>query len=196
MNRKCVSNWVDGESFSDRKAELAALALRLWQGTHPLLAARRRMCDTILVAELQRRLAKAGDFEGRFRRPGGGQQSGRRDRRHRDSGGVRACGLESDPYKLRQTDEECQGPGSVRENPVTGRGCDPCRPAGQRTADRAGDRRAADACETVAEGRDGTRDAGGETGGGGFIIPSEAAIPRTFGAARRQLPAGSPVRCL
>ncbi|MDE0345579.1 MAG: hypothetical protein OXI66_07325 [Boseongicola sp.] len=36
----------------------------------------------------------------------------------------------------------------------------------------------------------------GETGGGGFIIPVEAAIPRTFGAARRQLPAGSPVRCL
>lgn len=31
MTRKRVSNWVDGRSFLERKAELAALEWRVWR---------------------------------------------------------------------------------------------------------------------------------------------------------------------
>ena len=63
MTRKGGSNWVDGENFFDRKAELEALEERVREGTHTLLTAQRRMGKTSLVRELQRRLAEAGGFE-------------------------------------------------------------------------------------------------------------------------------------
>ena len=56
MLRKGGSNWVDGEKFFDRKAELEALEDRVREGTHTLLTAQRRMGKTSLVRELQRRL--------------------------------------------------------------------------------------------------------------------------------------------
>ena len=63
MIRKGGSNWVDGENFFDRKAELEALEERVREGTHTLLTAQRRMGKTSLVRELQRRLCKTGDFD-------------------------------------------------------------------------------------------------------------------------------------
>ena len=63
MIRKGGSNWVDGENFFNRKAELDALEERVREGTHTLLTAQRRMGKTSLVRELQRRLAETGDFE-------------------------------------------------------------------------------------------------------------------------------------
>ena len=63
MIRKGGSNWVDGENFFDRETELEALGERVREGSHTLLTAQRRMGKTSLVRELQRRLAKTGDFE-------------------------------------------------------------------------------------------------------------------------------------
>ena len=60
--KKAGANWVDGERFFDRQAELAVLSERVHNGTHTLLTAQRRMGKTSLVRELLRRLAVEGDF--------------------------------------------------------------------------------------------------------------------------------------
>lgn len=60
--RKAGANWVDGDRFFDREAEIEALMERVRDGTHTLLTARRRMGKTSLVRELFRRLDQEGDF--------------------------------------------------------------------------------------------------------------------------------------
>ncbi len=61
--KKAGSNWVDGDRFFDRAAELGVLTERVRNGTHTLLTAQRRMGKTSLVRELLRRLADEGRFE-------------------------------------------------------------------------------------------------------------------------------------
>ena len=61
--RKAGGNWVEGDRFFDREAELEALTERVRDGTHTLLTAQRRMGKTSLVRELLRRLADEGCFE-------------------------------------------------------------------------------------------------------------------------------------
>ena len=61
--RKAGANWVDGDRFFDRKAELDVLRARVQNGTHTLLTAQRRMGKTSLVRELLRLLAAEGRFE-------------------------------------------------------------------------------------------------------------------------------------
>ena len=61
--RKAGGNWVEGDRFFDREAELEALTERVHDGTHTLLTAQRRMGKTSLVRELLRRLKHAGSFE-------------------------------------------------------------------------------------------------------------------------------------
>lgn len=63
MLRKAGSNWVEGDRFFNRKADLAALEERVRDGAHTLLTAQRRMGKTSLVRELQRHLAKTEEFE-------------------------------------------------------------------------------------------------------------------------------------
>ena len=63
MLRKAGANWVEGERFCDREAELEALAERARDGSHTLLTAQRRMGKTSLVRELLRRLGQEGRFE-------------------------------------------------------------------------------------------------------------------------------------
>ena len=58
--RKAGANWVDGDRFFDREAEIEALMERVREGTHTLLTAQRRMGKTSLVRELLRRLNKEG----------------------------------------------------------------------------------------------------------------------------------------
>ena len=60
MLRKGGGNWVEGDRFFDREAELEALEERVRDGTHTLLTAQRRMGKTSLVRELLRRLDDAG----------------------------------------------------------------------------------------------------------------------------------------
>ena len=60
---KTVGNWVEGDRFFDRDAEIEELAERVRNGTHTLLTAQRRMGKTSLVRELLRRLADEGHFE-------------------------------------------------------------------------------------------------------------------------------------
>ncbi len=66
MMRKGGSNWVDGDNFFDREAELKTLSERVREGTHTMLTAQRRMGKTSLVRELQRRLVETGDIEAVF----------------------------------------------------------------------------------------------------------------------------------
>ncbi len=61
--KKAGSNWVDGDRFFDRHAELNVLMERVQNGTHTLLTAQRRMGKTSLVRELLRRLEAEGSFE-------------------------------------------------------------------------------------------------------------------------------------
>ena len=61
--RKAGGNWVDGDQFFDREAEIEALIERVQNGTHTLLTAQRRMGKTSLVRELLRRLKDKGCFE-------------------------------------------------------------------------------------------------------------------------------------
>ena len=63
MLTKGGSNWVDGDRFFDREAELEALKERVRDGTHTMLTAQRRMGKTSLVRELLQRLADTGEFE-------------------------------------------------------------------------------------------------------------------------------------
>ena len=60
--RKAGANWVDGDRFFDREAELQDLRERVRDGTHTLLTAQRRMGKTSLVRELLRQLAQERDF--------------------------------------------------------------------------------------------------------------------------------------
>jgi len=60
--KKAGGNWVEGDRFFDRDAEIEALAERVRDGTHTLLTAQRRMGKTSLVRELLRRLADEGHF--------------------------------------------------------------------------------------------------------------------------------------
>ena len=60
--RKAGANWVDGDRFFDREAELQDLRERVRDGTHTLLTAQRRMGKTSLVRELLRQLDNEGDF--------------------------------------------------------------------------------------------------------------------------------------
>ena len=55
------SNWVDGDRFFDREAELGLLRERMKNGTHTLLTAQRRMGKTSLVRELLRQLNDEGE---------------------------------------------------------------------------------------------------------------------------------------
>ena len=61
--KKAGSNWVDGDRFFDRDAELDVLTARVENGTHTLLTAQRRMGKTSLIRELLRRLRAEGRFE-------------------------------------------------------------------------------------------------------------------------------------
>ena len=61
--RKAGGNWVEGDRFFDREAELEALLERVRDGTHTLLTAQRRMGKTSLVRELLRRLKDEERFE-------------------------------------------------------------------------------------------------------------------------------------
>ena len=61
--KKAGANWVDGERFFDREAELDVLSDRVRNGTHTLLTAQRRMGKTSLVRELLRRLKDEGHFQ-------------------------------------------------------------------------------------------------------------------------------------
>ena len=64
--KKAGSNWVDGDRFFNREAELQTLTERARDGTHTLLTAPRRMGKTSLVRESLRRLAADGAFEAIF----------------------------------------------------------------------------------------------------------------------------------
>ena len=61
--QKAGGNWVVGDKFFDREAELEALTERVQEGTHTLLTAQRRMGKTSLVRELLRRLKGDGQCE-------------------------------------------------------------------------------------------------------------------------------------
>ena len=63
---KAGGNWVDGDRFFDREADLEALSERIRDGRHTLLTAQRRMGKTSLVRETLRRLADEGEFEPLF----------------------------------------------------------------------------------------------------------------------------------
>lgn len=60
--KKAGSNWVDGDRFFDREAELEELRERVKNGAHTLLTAQRRMGKTSLVRELLRQLEEEGDL--------------------------------------------------------------------------------------------------------------------------------------
>lgn len=59
---KAGANWVSGDRFFNREAELEVLRERVRNGTHTLLTAQRRMGKTSLVRELLRRLDVERDF--------------------------------------------------------------------------------------------------------------------------------------
>ena len=59
---KAGANWVAGDRFFDREAELDDLRERVQNGTHTLLTAQRRMGKTSLVRELLRRLEDEEHF--------------------------------------------------------------------------------------------------------------------------------------
>ena len=64
--RKAGGNWVDGDRFFDREAEVEALIERVRDGRHTLLTAQRRMGKTSLVRETLRRLGEGGEVEPLF----------------------------------------------------------------------------------------------------------------------------------
>ncbi|MDE0226579.1 MAG: ATP-binding protein [Gammaproteobacteria bacterium] len=64
--RKAGGNWVDGDRFFDREAEVEALVERVHDGRHTLLTAQRRMGKTSLVRETLRRLKEGGEVESLF----------------------------------------------------------------------------------------------------------------------------------
>ena len=66
MLSKTVGNWVDGDRFFNREADIAELEGRVRDGTHTLLTAQRRMGKTSLVRELLRRLRETSEAAGLF----------------------------------------------------------------------------------------------------------------------------------
>ncbi len=64
--KKTVGNWVDGDGFFDREADIAELEDRIREGTHTLLTAQRRMGKTSLVRELLRRMDGTAGYTGLF----------------------------------------------------------------------------------------------------------------------------------
>ena len=64
--KKGGSNWVDGDKFFNRDAELEVLAERAEEGIHSLITAPRRMGKTSLVRESLRRLSHSGQFDAVF----------------------------------------------------------------------------------------------------------------------------------
>ena len=66
MLRKTVGNWVDGDRFFNRKADLGELKSRVRDGTHTLLTAQRSIGKTSLVRELLRSLGQTDGAEGLF----------------------------------------------------------------------------------------------------------------------------------
>ena len=64
--RKAGGNWVDGDRFFDREAEVEALIERVHDERHTLLTAQRRMGKTSLVRETLRRLKEGGEVEPLF----------------------------------------------------------------------------------------------------------------------------------
>ena len=61
--KKAGGNWVVGDGFFNRGAEIESLTERVRDGTHTLLTAQRRMGKTSLARELLRRLDDEGTFE-------------------------------------------------------------------------------------------------------------------------------------
>lgn len=61
--KKAGSNWVDGDRFYNRDAELESLAKRASDGIHTLITAPRRMGKTSLVREFLRRAKLSGNYE-------------------------------------------------------------------------------------------------------------------------------------
>ncbi len=59
---KAGANWVDGDRFFNREAELVELRERVHNATHTLLTAQRRMGKTSLVRELLRQLEDEGHY--------------------------------------------------------------------------------------------------------------------------------------
>ena len=47
--KKAGGNWVEGDRFFDREADIKALSSRVRGGTHTLLTAQRRMGKTSVV---------------------------------------------------------------------------------------------------------------------------------------------------
>ena len=66
MMKKTVGNWVDGDRFFDRAADIDVLNDHIRNGTHTLLTAQRRMGKTSLVRELLRRLDRTDGYAGIF----------------------------------------------------------------------------------------------------------------------------------
>lgn len=64
--KKAGGNWVHGDRFFDREAEVNELIERVSEGQHILIAAQRRVGKTSLVREALRRLNEQGDFTGVF----------------------------------------------------------------------------------------------------------------------------------
>ena len=64
--KKAGANWVDGERFFDREAEVEELIERVSEGQHILITAQRRIGKTSLVREALRRLNEQGDFHDVF----------------------------------------------------------------------------------------------------------------------------------
>ena len=60
------SNWVEGDRFFDRAADLQALERRVDNRAHTLLTAQRRMGKTSLIRELFRRFEESGKYRGVF----------------------------------------------------------------------------------------------------------------------------------
>lgn len=60
------SNWVEGDRFFDRAADLQALERRVDNRAHTLLTAQRRMGKTSLIRELFRRFEENGKYRGVF----------------------------------------------------------------------------------------------------------------------------------
>ena len=66
MLRQAGSNWVEGDRFFDRAADLQALERRVDNRAHTLLTAQRRMGKTSLIRELFRRFEENGKYRGVF----------------------------------------------------------------------------------------------------------------------------------
>lgn len=67
--KKAGGNWVEGDRFFDRDAEIEQLRRRVADGTHTLIAAQRRMGKTSLLRELLLQAARGWRVRDGLRRP-------------------------------------------------------------------------------------------------------------------------------